>query len=173
MKKIWTGDSGKTRLFCDETTKDSMRVDTYGDVDELNSYIGLARARVEDKEVDAILKEIQKDLFIIGADLAKSSKSEKSQLTSEHVKRIEEIVHKIEKELPELKRFILPAGAPAAALLHVARSVCRRAERKCIALKKHEIINNEIIKYLNRLSTLLFDLARLTNKKSNIKEEEW
>src|SRR3989338_3166918 len=146
VKKVLTGDSGKTRLFCDETTKDSMRVDAYGDVDELNSYIGLVRARLEDKEIDPILKDVQKDLFVIGADLAKSSKSEKSQLTSEHVKRLEELVHKIESQLPELKNFILPSGTPASALLHISRSVCRRAERKCVALKRQEIINDEIIK---------------------------
>ncbi len=173
IKKIWTGDSGRTRLFSEETTKDSPRVDAYGDVDELNSFIGLIRSRLEDKETDLILRDVQRDLFIIGADLSKSMKSEKSQLTKEHVKKIEGYVHSTEEKLPELKKFILPTGGPAASLLHIARSVCRRAERKIFFLKRTEIVNDEITKYLNRLSTLLFDLARLTNKKSGMAEDEW
>ncbi len=173
IKKIWTGDSGITKLCCEETTKDSLLVDAYGDVDELNSYLGLVRARLDDKEIDAILKMIQNDLFIIGSDLAKAPKSQKSQLTEEHVKKLEETVHEIQKQLPPLNKFILPSGTPASALLHIARSVCRRAERKVFFVKRHEIVNEEIPRYLNRLSTLLFDLARLTNKRAGIKEDEW
>ncbi|MCX6816154.1 MAG: cob(I)yrinic acid a,c-diamide adenosyltransferase [Candidatus Aenigmarchaeota archaeon] len=171
--KTWA-DSEKTNLFGGEaTTKDSLRIDACGDVDELNSFLGLARARLDDKEVDAILRDVQRDLFIIGADLAKAGSREKAVLTKEHVKKLEDMVHKIEKDLPKLTKFILPSGTHAAALLHVSRSVCRRAERKCFALKKKEIVNEDIIKYLNRLSTLLFDLARLANKKAGVKEDEW
>jgi cob(I)alamin adenosyltransferase len=169
--RTWTGDSGKTRLFCEEATKDSPRVDVCGDIDELNSFIGLARSTISDKYVNSVLKDIQKDLFVIGADLSKSPKNEKTQLTKKRVEELEDAVNSIEKNLPELKKFILPAGS--ASILHVCRAVCRRAERKTVALKKSEIVSEETIKYLNRLSTLLFDLARLANKNAGAKEEEW
>jgi len=171
--KVWTGDSGKTRLFCEETTKDSQRVDAYGDIDELNSLIGLTRARMDDKEIDKILKEVQADLFVIGSDLAKAANIKKAITTKEMVAKLESAVHEIEDDLPALTKFILPSGTPAAALLHVCRTTCRRAERKVVALKRNEIVNEEIVKYLNRLSTLLFDLARLTNIRANVKEDEW
>ena len=175
VKKVWTGDSGSTKLFGEETTKDSMRVDAYGDIDELNSFIGLARARLEDREINEILKEIQKDLFIIGSDLAKAGMkgNKKAVLTKEHVKKLEENVHNADNKLEDLAKFILPGGTPAASLLHISRSVCRRCERKIVLLKRHEIVNGEIPKYLNRLSSLLFSLARLANKNANAPEEEW
>lgn len=172
--KTWTGDSGKTALFGGEaTSKDSLRVDAYGDIDELNSFIGLARSYTEDIEINGILRDIQNDLFIIGSDLAKADNKQKAILTKEHTLKLEVLIGKIESQLWPLTKFILPGGTQAAATLHVARAVCRRCERKVVALKKQELINEEIIKYLNRLSTLLFGLARLVNKKENIRDEEW
>ena len=175
IKKVWTGDSGSTRLFNEETTKDSLRIDADGDVDELNSFIGLARARLEDGEIDKILGDVQKDLFVIGSDLAKAGAkgNKKAILAKEQVMRIEETVYRIDGELDDLAKFILPSGTPAASLLHVARAICRRCERKVVRLKRDEIVNDEIPKYLNRLSSLLFSLARLINKREGVKEEEW
>jgi len=176
IKKIWTGDSGSTRLFGGEhTTKDSLRVDAYGDVDELNSFIGLVISRIEDKEIELILKDVQKDLFVIGSDLAKagSKGNKKAILTKEQVSKLEDYVHKIDSQLGDLTKFILPGGAPAASLLHISRAICRRCERKVVMLKRQEIVNDEIPKYMNRLSSLLFSLARLVNKRANIKDEEW
>lgn len=174
IKEKWTGDSGTTRLGGGEmTTKDSMRVDAYGDVDELNSFIGLARAQIDFVDIDETLAAVQRDLFVIGAELAKAPMNEKSKLARERVQWIESAVKKTDMQLPELKKFILPGGSQGAALLHASRTVCRRAERKCVLLKRSELVPEDTIKYLNRLSSLLFSLARLVNKKAKVKEHEW
>lgn len=173
IKTNWTGDDGKTRLAGGEQcNKDSPRVDAYGDVDELNSFIGLAITRIDDNSIKRVLKKVQADLFTIGAELAKA-KGEKSRLQKERIEWIEETVKEADSLLPELTKFILPGGSPGAALLHSCRAICRRAERKCVALKKKEIVSEEVVKYLNRLSSLLFSMARLTNKKTGVKDEEW
>ena len=159
IKQTWTGDSGSTKLSGGEaTTKDSLRVDAYGDVDELNSFVGMARSRVEDKNIDAVLREIQNDLFVIGAELAKAKPNEKSTLSKERVEWIESIVKKVDTQLPDLTKFILPGGSPAAALLHISRSVARRAERKCVMLKRNEIVASGY-----RLGNKIYFLPTLTD----------
>lgn len=171
----WPGDSGYTKLFTgEEVPKDILRIETYGVIDELNSFIGLARTRIDDKEINDILKEVQKHLFTMGADLAKSqAKGKKAILMKEDVKFLEDMTTKADTELKSLDKFIIPGGSPASALLHVCRAIARRAERRIIFLKKQEIINEEIPKYLNRLSYLLFALARLVNQRSGIEDEKW
>lgn len=171
----WPGDSGYTKLFTgEEVSKDVLRVETYGVIDELNSFIGLARTRIEDKEINEILKTIQKHLFTMGADLAKSqAKGKRALITIDDVQFLHDNVKRIEAELKPIDKFVVPGGSPASALLHVCRSVARRAERRIVFLKKQEIVNEEIPKYLNRLSYLFFLLARLVNQRANIEDEKW
>jgi cob(I)alamin adenosyltransferase len=145
-------------------------------VDELNSQIGAARAFLEDKAgpVDQNLRKVQRDLFVLGGDLASDkTKTNVPRIGKEHVERLEKTVDSTFANLPKLTRFILPNGGIAGSQLQVARAVCRRAERIVVALSRSEEVNPEIIKYLNRLSTLLFDLARLANKLDGVPEEEW
>ncbi len=173
-----TGDKGETSLFGgDRVDKDSQRVDAYGEVDELNSFVGLTRARLEDKEIDSLLKKIQNDLLVIGSDLAtkfgSKVESKTKRITADDVEHLERHIDRFTKELTPLARFILPAGNPASSLLHVCRTVCRRAERSIVQLSKHEGINPKVIKYMNRLSDLFFTLARVVNKRSNVKEDVW
>lgn len=170
-----TGDKGDTGLY-DGTRvgKENPRVEAYGAVDELTSQIGVARALVKDKRLADVLRNIQEDLFILSWDLstdlvnAKISRIGKSQLT-----RIESVTDEVNDKLPSLKRFIFPGGSLAGAELHVARAVCRRAERRIVTLSKSESINPEILPYINRLSSLLFVLARSMNKAEHVPEEEW
>jgi cob(I)alamin adenosyltransferase len=164
-----TGDKGDTELYGKKISKDECRIGALGDVDELNSHIGFVRSLVGDKEIDNILEGVQEGLFLLGADIA----AQKKALTEKHIKSLEEIIERLNQELKPLRRFILPTGTQVAAALHVARSVCRRAERSVVRLSKKEQINEFIIQYLNRLSDLLFILARYTNSKSGIKEKEW
>jgi len=171
----WPGDSGYTKLFTgEEVPKDVLRIETYGVIDELSSFIGLARTRIEDKEINDILKDVQKHLFTMGADLAKSqAKGRRAVVTKDDVKFLEDMTAKTDTELRPLDKFLIPGGSPASALLHVCRAIARRAERRIIFLKKQEIINEEIPKYLNRLSYLLFALARLVNQRASIEDEKW
>jgi cob(I)alamin adenosyltransferase len=169
------GDTGETTLFGGlKAKKSSLRIEAYGTIDELNSYIGVCRA-VSSKETNKILEKIQKDLFVLGADLAnvRETKSNALRISRNETKDMEKNIDSINKNLPTLKKFILPAGTEAAAQLHVARSIARRAERRAILLKESENINNAIVPYLNRLSSLLFVLARYENIKKKVKEEEW
>lgn len=172
-----TGDKGETSLYSGKRVgKESARVEAYGAVDELNSQIGAARAFLKDKggPVDQNLRKVQSDLFVLGGDLA-SDKTLTSvpRIRKEYVERLEKIVDSAFVNLPKLTRFILPNGGIAGSQLQVARAVCRRAERTVVALSRSEEVNPEIIRYLNRLSTLLFDLARLANKFDGFSEEEW
>ncbi len=171
----WPGDSGYTKLFTgEEVSKDVLRIETYGVIDELNSFIGLARTRIDDKELNGILKDIQKHLFTMGADLAKSqAKGKKAMLTVDDVKFLEDTTKNMETELKPINKFIIPGASPASALLHVCRSVARRAERRIIFLKKQEIVNDEIPRYLNRLSYLFFVISRLVNQRLGIEDEKW
>jgi len=176
-----TGDQGDTCLFGGgRTPKDSLRIEAIGTVDELNSFIGLAISFIDDEEIEQILEDVQKELFEVGSDLATPAK-ERTKLTykipiiqAEHVKRIEKIIDSFEMELKPLKRFILPQGEKGSLHLQVARSICRRAERRVIALRKEDSsVNEQIQIYLNRLSSLLFVLARLLNQRKGFKEKEW
>jgi len=170
-----TGDKGETSLIGGKRVpKDSIRIDAYGTVDELNTILGICRSTNPAKEIDEILFIIQNDLFKLGTILATpSSPPNKSFSLSESISGIEKFIDKIELELTPLKNFILPGGDNTASMLHLARAVCRRAERKVVQLSHEEVIDENILIYLNRLSDLLFVLARWSNKLSNTPEKQW
>ncbi len=149
-------------------------MEAYGAVDELNSQIGVVRVLVKRGRMDEILRGVQRDLFTLGGDLATEPVSANvPRIQRSHVVGLEKIVDSVHGELEPLRRFILPTGGLVGAELHVARSVCRRAERRVVALARVESVSPEAVPYLNRLSSLLFDLARLANKKDRVVEEEW
>jgi len=173
-----TGDSGETSLF-DNTrvSKADARVDAYGEVDEVNACLGAARAAGVDDEISALIESLQKDLFALGARLADPSsriapRVEKAAMTDATVQRLEQAIDRLEETLPPLRHFLLPGGSSAGALLHLARTVCRRAERRVIALGAGAV-DPVIIVYLNRLSDLLFVMARAVNLRSGVPETEW
>ena len=175
-----TGDSGSTALFGGgRVSKDHVRVAAYGDVDELNSVIGLARATTPVDFEDALLESIQRDLFSIGGHLAtpdpdKVRKAlEKARLSADRVAQFEQVMDAADSELPPLTAFVLPAGTPKAATLHVARTVCRRAERLVVHLAAQEPVPDLFLVYLNRLSDLLFTLARLANHRAGTGDVTW
>jgi len=172
-----TGDKGDTRLFDGtQVRKDDSRVDGYGEVDELNATIGAAAAFLQDTELKTLLVGIQRDLFSIGAELADPRHrggKEKSKLDPSHVTLLEESIDRFETELPPLRHFILAGGSPAGALLHVSRTVCRRAERRVVALGDDAGVNPHVVEYLNRLSDFLFVLARLVNQRQGQEEIPW
>ena len=159
--------------------KDHIRVAAYGEVDELNSVIGLARATVPVEFEDALLESIQRDLFSIGGHLAtpdpeKVRKAlEKASLSADRVLEFERAIDAADRELPALTAFVLPAGTPKAAALHVARTVCRRAERQVVHLAAQETVPELFLVYLNRLSDLLFTLARLANHRAGTGDVTW
>lgn len=173
-----TGDSGDTGLF-DGTrvSKSDPRVVTYGDVDELNAWLGLARAAGLDDELRGMLEQIQRDLFALGARLADPShriagRVTKAAVTAEDIARLEEWIDRLDDALPPLRRFILAGGSAAGAALHVARTVCRRAERAMVALGA-DAFEPELLVYVNRLSDLLFVMARAANHRAGVAEIEW
>ena len=170
-----TGDRGETGLYGGTRVgKENPRVEAYGAVDELNSQIGLARAIVKDPKTKKILKTIQEDLFTLGGDLASELVSANvPRISKSHVDNLEKTIDAIHVKLRPLRRFILPTGSVAGAQFHVARAVCRRAERRVVALAKIEAINPDAVPYVNRLSSLLFDLARAANQRDKVREEEW
>src|SRR4051812_28646875 len=175
-----TGDSGETALFGGgRVPKDHPRVAAYGDVDELNSVLGFARAMEPMPRIDDVLLPIQRDLLAIGALLATPNPEKmREQLTKARVDaaRITELEHAIDAgdlEIEPLKAFIIPGGTRKAAILHVSRTVCRRAERSVVALQETEAIPELAIIYLNRLSDLLFTLARVASKLGGGVEETW
>ena len=177
MARIYTrtGDRGETGLVGGtRVQKDSIRVDAYGSVDELNSVLGLARSFVTDTELDSLLCELQHDLFIVGANLA-AVKSDQNipRITSERILELERIIDRYEEELPPLKVFILPGGTNAGSALHFARAVARRAERRIVTLGNSDKINDQLIPYINRLSDLLFVLARVVNYRQKVVEVQW
>ena len=165
-----TGDAGATRLAAgQQVSKSDPRVEAYGAVDETNACIGLARIHSgADPDFDAILARIQNELFDLGADLATPPKADEApgsalRIVDSQVARLEAEIDRLNAGLPELKSFILPAGAPAAAALHLARTVCRRAERAVVTLMRAEPVNPQVLVYLNRLSDFLFVLGRVAN----------
>ena len=172
-----TGDGGETGLYGGtRIPKDSMRVEAYGTIDELNACIGLAQSQIQDAELCAILHRIQNELFDLGADLATLDahpKADSLRLTSDSTASLEREIDQFQAELPAMTHFILPSGSPGAAALHLARAVCRRGERCVVRLAKTEMVNPEILRYLNRLSDLLFVLARLVNRRSDAYEPFW
>jgi cob(I)alamin adenosyltransferase len=174
-----TGDSGETSLFGGKrVAKDNIRIQACGTVDELNSVLGLAIAELKSEEVKKIIVHIQNDLFETGSDLASpleniNSSHHISRITENHSIQIEKIIDDFDAKLSPLTNFILPGGIKGAAYLHLARTVCRRAEREIITLSKDEKINSQIMIYLNRLSDLLFVLARYENQINGVKEIPW
>ena len=161
LTKIYTrtGDQGQTGL-ADGTrvSKDSLRIEVIGEVDELNSHIGVVMSHPVPETVAACLEEIQHDLFHIGGELATPGRE---SVTAEDVSALEKILDGFNSRLPPLKEFVLPGGGPAASACHVARAVCRRAERHLVTLAREEFVNTELLRYVNRLSDLLFVLARV------------
>ena len=172
-----TGDRGDTSLFGGQRVpKDALRIEAYGTVDELNSVLGLVRADNSDAEIDRILEEIQNALFELGADLATPQSVEKGnvkRIESRDVQSLERVLDDLEKHLKPLRNFILPGGSPVAARIHFARTVCRRAERAVVRLSRNEDIGDTVTVYLNRLSDLLFVLARYANHRATIPEVRW
>lgn len=167
-----TGDQGQTSLVGGaRVSKASLRVDAYGDVDELNCVIGLARALTQEEAIDEPLALIQNDLFTLGADLASPSDVEVPRIEESFTSRLEQLADGFLRELEPLKEFILPGGCEAGAVLHLARTVARRAERRVVGLSEKEQVNPESIVYLNRLSDLLFILARVVNRRAGVPEK--
>lgn len=163
-----TGDGGHTALIGGQrVSKGSLRVSAYGEVDELNSVLGLAVAHLSDKDCVSILQEIQHRLFTLGADLASPEGVKVPRIETTHVDRLEEMMEGLMDELPPLEEFILPGGGPGGATLHLARTVARRCERTVVLLNEQVEINPTSVIYLNRLSDLLFVLARIANKREN------
>jgi cob(I)alamin adenosyltransferase len=175
-----TGDAGETGLFGGERVpKDHSRVRAYGDVDELNSSLGVVRATTPVHFFDDLLQSIQRDLFALGGQLAtpdpeKVRKAlEKAELTPARIEIFEQTMDEADRELPTLTAFVLPAGTPKAAALHLARTICRRAERNVVKLSHEAEVPDLFVIYLNRLSDLLFTLARLANHREGAGDVTW
>jgi cob(I)alamin adenosyltransferase len=176
-----TGDAGETGLFGGgRVPKDHPRVEACGDVDELNAVLGWARALVGMPSVDGVIASVQRDLFSLGAllatpDLGKMHQHlDKARIDDARIAELERAIDDAEHELEPLRAFVLPGGTPKAAAVHVARAVCRRAERRVIALGRHGVeIPSVVVIYLNRLSDLLFVLARVVNHRAGTAEVTW
>lgn len=176
--KIYTrkGDDGKTALIGgDRVSKHHIRVESYGTVDELNSQVGLVRSFLHEAEEEAVLSDVQNNLFTIGSYLASSPKSNFSlpEFQEESINKLEVEIDRLTEQLPELRNFILPGATQQGAHCHVARCVCRRAERLSVQLSDIEEIPAFIIKYLNRLSDYLFTLSRFLDQKFGGREIPW
>jgi cob(I)alamin adenosyltransferase len=175
-----TGDGGETSLFGGgRVPKHDPRVAAYGDVDELNSAIGLALA-TEPRDLErALLEQVQRDLFAIGGQLATRDPAKvvsaltKAQIDDRRIEAMEAAIDRGDAVLPPLAAFVLPGGTPKAAVLHLARTVCRRAERSVVALREREPVPPVVLVYLNRLSDLLFTLARLANQRGGVPDRIW
>jgi cob(I)alamin adenosyltransferase len=171
-----TGDAGETGLYGGlRVSKADPRVDAYGDVDEANACLGVVRAAGVPSDIDAMLDRIQRDLFALGAQLADGrpdprSYEGKTRLGDEDVARLEGWIDQLEAELPPLKHFILAGGSPAGATLHLARTVCRRAERRMVTVPGVHAVQ---LIYVNRLSDLLFVIARVVNHRAGLPEVAW
>jgi cob(I)alamin adenosyltransferase len=172
-----TGDDGTTGLFGgDRVHKDDLRIEAYGTVDELNSIIGKLIEHEAMIENRIFFREIQSELFTIGSHLAtKDLKMRKKlpKLSKDAIKKFEDWMDEVDEKVPTLKNFLLPGGHPAVADAHVARAVCRRAERRCVGLSRKEKVNPDVIKYLNRLSDLLFTTARILSYLTETEEISW
>ena len=175
-----TGDGGETALFGGgRVSKHHVRVMAYGDVDELNSTLGAAMATPPTGTEHELLEQIQRDLFAIGGQLASPDPSRvqgalaKARIDEQRIARMEALMDRAETLLPPLASFVLPGGCPKAAAFHVARTVCRRAERSVVALHEREPVAPIILIYLNRFSDLLFMLARLANHQAGVADRTW
>ena len=173
-----TGDQGMTGLLGkDRVSKDDVRIEAYGTVDELNAVLGLVRAHGLEPAVDALAAQLQEELFVAGSALADPSPGGPfyHAITSDHIKRLEATIDALETELKPLTEFILPGGTLASAHIHLARTVCRRAERLTVRLSRREgeYVSDSLIIYLNRLSDLLFVLARVVNHRAGVADTPW
>ncbi len=173
-----TGDAGQTGLFGGvRVDKDDERVEAYGTVDEANAALGIARAASSSPELAAWLEELQSDLFSLGAELAcapgKAETLSMPRIDSARVERLEQLIDEIDARLKPLNTFVLPGGTAVAAALHLARTVARRAERRTYALSKSVTVSRDILVYLNRLSDLLFVLARHENAVAHVNDVPW
>ncbi|HMN26472.1 MAG: cob(I)yrinic acid a,c-diamide adenosyltransferase [Ignavibacteriaceae bacterium] len=174
-----TGDKGETGLFGGErVSKNSLRLNAYGTIDELNSFVGLAIIETNCDEIKNLLIDLQNKLFFLGSDLAtpeteKNKKLKITRLPDSYIFETEQAIDKFETQLEKLKHFILPGGSRGSALLHICRTISRRAEREVVALKTTEHIGENIVIFLNRLSDLFFVLSRFENKYSNIPDTKW
>jgi cob(I)alamin adenosyltransferase len=175
-----TGDAGETGLFGGgRVSKDHPRVEAYGDVDELNSFVGLARCIEPLQRIDEVLAPVQRDLFAIGALLATPDAAKmheqlaKARIDDARIRELEGAIDECDAELEPLRAFVLPGGTPKASTLHVARTVCRRAERRVVSLGREQDIPALVVIYLNRLSDLLFVLARVATRRAGAGEVTW
>jgi cob(I)alamin adenosyltransferase len=173
-----TGDGGQTGLFGGaRVSKADARVDAYGEVDELNCALGVVRAHCVDRAADTLLQQVQNQLFALGAELARDPSKDVdlgvALIGDSEVTCMEQSIDLLERDLSPLKTFILPGGSPEAAQLHLARAICRRAERKLVALSETTSVRPELIRYLNRLSDLLFTVARHANFRANVADTPW
>src|SRR5262245_13270600 len=175
-----TGDTGETGLFGGgRVPKDHPRVQAYGDVDELNSALGLVRSTEPTSFMDELLQDVQRDLFSLGGHLATPDPRkvkealEKADLSAQRIASFEQVMDDSDRELPPLRAFVLPAGTPKAAAFHLARTICRRAERNVVTLSHQEPVPPLFLIYLNRLSDLLFTLARLANHRAGVQDVTW
>lgn len=173
-----TGDDGTTRLGAGtEVSKDSLRVEAYGTVDELNACIGYAASVGVCGRLSVELKALQNQLFDLGGDLATPASEQPEfhvpRIEARHVEALEGLIDELTEAVGPLENFILPGGSPGAAVLHVARTVCRRAERRIIALGREEDIGEQMVPYVNRLSDALFVMSRFENMQSGVSEPLW
>jgi len=170
-----TGDDGTTGVQGGKRiSKSNLRIKAYGVIDELNATIGLVLSKKFDDDIEDLLRNIQNDLFVVGSDLSNPDLSNmKNRITAEMVANIEKNIDRLENELPPITNFILPGGHEVASLIHIARTIARRAETIVISLNEKEKINDECKKYLNRLSDLLFVIARIVNKKNGFSDIIW
>lgn len=173
-----TGDDGTTALGGGQRIpKDALRIAVYGTVDELNSHLGVALAAGVDEALAEDLLRIQNELFHLGSDLCVLEEDKERlpvpRVEQRHVEALEELIDRLSAELEPLQNFVLPGGAPAAVQLHVARTVCRRAERQLVALAAVEAVGEHTVPYLNRLSDGLFVMARFENKKKGVPDVLW
>lgn len=171
-----TGDDGTTGLFGGaRLLKDHIRIEAYGTVDELNAVIGWLMTTIPDKQIDSILQTIQSRLFTVGSNLA--SEPGKNMITpdlvDEDIELIEQYIDKMQDTLPVLKHFIMPGGSASVSAAHMARTVCRRAERRCVTLSQSSTVDPIIILYLNRLSDFFFVLARWLSAREGVEEIKW
>lgn len=172
-----TGDDGTTALFGGKRVpKDDLRVSAYGEVDELNAALGLVLKSIKDNDNTALLMQIQKDLFAMGACLANpghKKQKPKAAFSAEKILLLEKAIDACAEELPPVTEFVLPGGSRTASVLDLARTICRRAERSVVSLSRKEEVDPNILVYLNRLSDLLFMLARAENKKAGLPDICW
>ena len=173
-----TGDAGETGLFGGaRVSKASLRVEAYGQVDELNSTIGWARVAVSDQALDGLLHQIQNDLFEIGAELGsteeRKGKGSMPLIDEGQVEALERMIDRYEEGPPPLTTFVLPGGSESSARFHLARCVCRRAERAIVHLGAEEPVRGEVLRYINRLSDLLFTIARHANHAAGVEDIPW